>query len=72
MHLRDAHYRSAERIGHGVGYRYPHDDPTGAAGQHYRPEALEGHVYYEPRTSGDRGGADVGSEDRAEARKDDA
>ncbi|HEX3541588.1 MAG TPA: replication-associated recombination protein A, partial [Acidimicrobiales bacterium] len=26
-HLRDSHYRSAERIGHGVGYSYPHDDP---------------------------------------------
>src|SRR5579884_3929615 len=24
-HLRDAHYRSAAGLGHGVGYRYPHD-----------------------------------------------
>ena len=27
MHLRDAHYRSATSLGHGVGYDYPHDDP---------------------------------------------
>ena len=26
-HLRDAHYRGAATIGHGEGYRYPHDDP---------------------------------------------
>ena len=57
-HLRDAHYRSAGRIGHGEGYRYPHDDPTGARGQQYRPESLEGHVYYEPSTHGAEAAAD--------------
>jgi putative ATPase len=47
-HLRDAHYKGAARLGHGEGYVYPHDDPSGAADQQYRPEALEGRVYYEP------------------------
>jgi putative ATPase len=47
-HLRDAHYKGAARLGHGEGYVYPHDDPSGAVGQQYRPEALEGRVYYEP------------------------
>ncbi|MGP0030785.1 MAG: replication-associated recombination protein A [Acidimicrobiales bacterium] len=47
-HLRDAHYRSAASIGHGEGYVYPHDDPSGTVRQQYRPDALEGHVYYEP------------------------
>jgi putative ATPase len=47
-HLRDAHYKGAAGLGHGEGYVYPHDDPTGAVGQQYRPEALEGRVYYEP------------------------
>src|ERR1700675_4994302 len=28
-HLRDSHYRSAARLGHGAGYRYPHDEPAG-------------------------------------------
>jgi putative ATPase len=55
MHLRDAHYTSAGSIGHGEGYVYPHDDPTGAVVQQYRPEALEGHVYYEPSAHGAEG-----------------
>jgi putative ATPase len=48
VHLRDAHYKGAATLGHGEGYVYPHDDPTGAVAQQYRPEALEGRVYYEP------------------------
>ena len=52
MHLRDAHYRSAGSIGHGEGYVYPHDDPSGVVPQQYRPEALEGHVYYVPSGHG--------------------
>jgi putative ATPase len=28
-HLRDAHYKGAAGLGHGEGYRYPHDDPQG-------------------------------------------
>jgi putative ATPase len=51
-HLRDSHYRSAGSIGHGEGYRYPHDDPSGVVEQQYRPEALEDHVYYEPSSRG--------------------
>jgi putative ATPase len=47
-HLRDAHYKGAASLGHGEGYVYPHDDPSGAVDQQYRPEALEGRVYYEP------------------------
>jgi putative ATPase len=51
-HLRDAHYKSASTIGHGEGYVYPHDDPSGVVAQQYRPDGLEGHVYYEPSTHG--------------------
>jgi putative ATPase len=51
-HLRDAHYKSAASIGHGEGYVYPHDDPSGVVVQQYRPEALEGHTYYEPSGHG--------------------
>ena len=59
-HLRDAHYKGAATLGHGEGYVYPHDDPSGAAGQQYRPEALEGRVYYEPSSEDwDPGGADA-------------
>ena len=48
IHLRDSHYKAAAALGHGEGYIYPHGDPAGAAAQQYRPEALQGHVYYEP------------------------
>jgi putative ATPase len=51
-HLRDAHYRAAAQIGHGSGYRYPHDDPAGWVDQQYRPDGLEDHVYYEPSDHG--------------------
>jgi putative ATPase len=51
-HLRDAHYSGAARLGHGTAYRYPHDDPSGWVDQPYRPEHLEGRVYYEPSPHG--------------------
>jgi len=52
-HLRDASYRSARRLGHGAGYRYPHDDPRGWLPQQYRPDHLEGRRYYEPSDHGE-------------------
>lgn len=56
-HLRDAHYKGAATLGHGDGYVYPHDDPSGVVRQQYRPDTLEGRVYYEP-TPRDAAGAD--------------
>ena len=52
MHLRDAHYRGAAQLGHGDGYRYPHDDPTGWVDQRHRPDEVEGNVYYDPSSHG--------------------
>jgi putative ATPase len=54
-HLRDSHYKGAASLGHGEGYVYPHADASGALHQQYRPEALEGHVYYEPSPHGAEG-----------------
>jgi len=54
-HLRDSHYKGAASLGHGEGYVYPHADASGAVDQQYRPEALEGHVYYEPSPHGAEG-----------------
>jgi putative ATPase len=51
-HLRDASYRSAGDLGHGEGYRYPHDDPRGWVEQDYRPPQVADHVYYEPSDHG--------------------
>jgi putative ATPase len=55
VHLRDAHYKGAATLGHGEGYVYPHDDPSGVVPQQYRPDALEGRVYYEPTPRDARG-----------------
>ncbi|WP_261165581.1 replication-associated recombination protein A [Microbacterium sp. Marseille-Q6965] len=51
-HLRDAHYAGAKRLGHGKGYRYPHDSEIGVVAQQYLPDALTGRRYYEPRPLG--------------------
>ncbi len=58
-HLRDAHYKGAAALGHGEGYVYPHDDPSGVVRQQYRPDALEGRVYYEPTPHGAEGAGSV-------------
>ena len=52
VHLRDAHYRGAAKLGHGKGYVYPHDDPTGWVEQNYRPAEVADDVYYEPSEHG--------------------
>ncbi len=51
-HLRDAHYRSAAAIGHGEGYRYPHDHPGAFVAQEYRPAEVSENRYYEPSDRG--------------------
>ncbi|MEP7017071.1 MAG: replication-associated recombination protein A [Actinomycetota bacterium] len=40
VHLRGSGYAGASRIGHGEGYRYAHDDPTGVVAQQYLPDDL--------------------------------
>ncbi len=52
MHLRDAHYRGAASLGHGEGYRYPHDHPGGWVGQEYLPTEMAGTSYYRPTGRG--------------------
>lgn len=51
-HLRDAHYKGAQTLGHGIGYDYPHDHPDGFVQQQYMPDELEGVRYYEPTDHG--------------------
>jgi putative ATPase len=52
LHLRDTHYQGARRLGHGQGYKYPHDYPGHVVEQEYLPEAMRGRVYYEPSGQG--------------------
>ena len=51
-HLRDAHYPGAGALGHGTGYKYPHDYPDGWVQQQYMPDELIGHKYYFPKDIG--------------------
>ncbi|KUL24710.1 replication-associated recombination protein A [Actinoplanes awajinensis] len=50
--LRDAHYSGSRGLGHGLGYRYPHDDPRGVVRQQYVPDDLVGTDYYRPSEHG--------------------
>ncbi|PQZ61002.1 MULTISPECIES: replication-associated recombination protein A [unclassified Microbacterium] len=52
LHLRDAHYPGAKRLGHGRGYVYSHDSEFGVVPQQYLPDELDGRHYYEPKNLG--------------------
>jgi putative ATPase len=52
MHLRDAHYPGAKRLGHGKGYKYAHDSEIGIVAQQYLPDELRGKQYYQPTSHG--------------------
>jgi putative ATPase len=51
-HLRDAHYKAAGKLGHGVDYLYPHNYPGNFVQQQYLPDKLIGTEYYHPTTNG--------------------
>ncbi|MET7418330.1 replication-associated recombination protein A [Dactylosporangium sp. NPDC005555] len=51
-HLRDSHYSGASSLGHGKGYKYPHDDPRGVVQQRYAPKGLDDREYYRPTGHG--------------------
>ena len=52
VHLQDAHYKAAGKLGHGVGYKYAHDYPNHYVEQQYLPDGLEGQKFYEPTENG--------------------
>jgi len=49
-HLRDKHYKGAERLGHGQGYKYAHDHPDAYVPQAY---LAEGRTFYQPSDRGE-------------------
>ena len=51
-HLKDAHYKGAKELGHGIGYKYAHDYEGHYVKQQYLPDELVGTVYYEPTENG--------------------
>lgn len=52
LHLRDAHYAAAAKMGHGLDYKYAHNYPHGVAKQTYLPAELNEARYYEPTKHG--------------------
>jgi putative ATPase len=52
MHLRDASYPGAARLGHGKGYLYPHEFPGHIVRQEYLPRGAKSGPYYVPSDSG--------------------
>lgn len=52
VHLQDSHYKSAGKLGHGIGYQYAHDFKNHYVAQQYLPDALAGVRFYEPTDMG--------------------
>ena len=51
-HLQDAHYKGAEKLGHGTGYKYAHNYPNHYVEQQYLPYELSGREFYQPSGNG--------------------
>ena len=45
-HLQDAHYKSAAKLGHGIGYLYSHDYPNHYVEQQYLPDELKDRKFF--------------------------
>lgn len=52
VHLQDAHYKGAKKLGHGMGYKYAHDYPNHYVEQQYLPDEIQGEHFYELSDSG--------------------
>lgn len=52
IHLRDTSYAGAKKLGHGAGYKYPHDYPGHYCRQDYAPPSVKGKAYYRPSGEG--------------------
>ena len=46
-HLLDSHYAGAQKMGHGIGYKYPHEFENHYIKQQYLPDKLKNEVFYE-------------------------
>ncbi len=51
-HLQDAHYKGAQKLGHGIGYQYAHDYPNHFVKQQYLPDEIRDARFYEPGMNG--------------------
>ncbi|NLK99163.1 MAG: replication-associated recombination protein A [Clostridiales bacterium] len=51
-YLQDAHYKGAEKLGHGIGYKYAHDYQNNYVEQQYLPDEIKDYVFYKPSDNG--------------------
>ncbi|WP_096201406.1 replication-associated recombination protein A [Bacillus sp. FJAT-45350] len=51
-HLKDSHYKGAEKLGRGLEYLYPHDYPNSWVKQQYLPDTLKDKKYFQPNHNG--------------------
>lgn len=51
-HLKDAHYQGAKDLGHGIGYKYPHNYEGGWVSQQYLPDEIKNKRYFKGKTTG--------------------
>ena len=51
-YLKDAHYKGAEKLGHGIGYKYAHDYKNNYVKQQYLPDEIKDYVFYVPSDNG--------------------
>lgn len=51
LHLRNAPTRLMREMGHGIGYKYPHDHKGNFTFQSYLPEALKDFKFYDPQNN---------------------
>ena len=52
VHLQDAHYKGAAKLGHGTGYKYAHDYPEHYVKQQYLPDEIKDAKFYGPTEIG--------------------
>lgn len=52
LKLRNSHYPGAKLLGHGVGYKYPHEYKGHFYPESLMPEELKGKIYYKPTSQG--------------------
>ena len=51
-YLQDTHYKGAVKLGHGIGYKYPHDYENNYVEQQYLPDDLKDRRFYHPSSNG--------------------
>jgi len=51
-HLKDAHYKGAEKLGRGIDYKYPHNYEGSWVEQQYLPDTIKNRQYFKPNENG--------------------